>query len=224
MKKTAAIFLLLSFSLSAMETSIFFGLGPGFNSSALNEWIGSSQMGSNMGLNLKFSRINARFAFNPETSGGSSDIVNSPELTELPVNINGTDWPAGMQVNYMGLQYLIGYSVIDNVKYELVPYIGITQNWLSAPYRFEESYNGQNKPDDITYKTDISVGPLFTISNRIHLSRNDILIIDPYFDLGFVFTNFSNQIDPDLEGNHFFFKIGILAGLKLKPSQHKKIR
>jgi len=199
-------FILFIVTLSVGQTcGMFFSLGPGYNNGNIHKWIQTYQMGSNFGLELGFKNILFKAAFNPETSEG--------EKTTKPFDINGITWPAHIQVNFMAFQYLVGYQFEIN-KFQCIPFIGISQSWITVPYRYEETYViFEGKPDVIKYVTGFSYGPMFQLTNRYILENYDLLAnlkAIPYvnIDIGYIKPLFNKFVDNNLTGDHIIIKIG----------------
>jgi len=187
--------LLLSTNISAQALGAYFSLGPGFNTGDINNWINHYQLGGNFGLEYKSANLFWRIALNAETEEGR---------TNKEIELGGNVWPNDIQINFMSVQFLVGYPIIEN-KFKFIIFGGLSGNWLTVPKDYEEKFNSIGS----SQSTGLSVGPLITVSSRYRFWGNNYSFLNAFIDISLIHPMFDSFIDSKINGLHYGFKLGI---------------
>jgi hypothetical protein len=195
------IFLLVSYiNISAQSIGGYFSLGPGFNTRELNSWINNYQLGTNFGLEYNAETLIWRLSFNAETSEGRTDNQ---------IIIDGEIWPSDMQVNFMAVQFSIGYPIRIN-NYSFIFFGGISGSWLNVPNDDKQKFTQVGNSNT---STGLAFGPMITVSSRYKFWRDVFSSFSAFIDLGLIYPMFDIFIDSKLSGIHYNFKLGICLEL-----------
>jgi len=187
--------LLLPTNVSAQTLGAYFSLGPGFNTGDLNNWINHYQLGGNFGLEYNSKNLIWRIAFNPETSEGR---------TNKEVELDGNIWPNDIRINFMSVQFLVGYPVIKD-KIKFIIFGGLSGNWLTVPKADEEKFDNI----DSNKSTSLSIGPMLTFSSRYKFWENNYSFLTTFLDISLIHPMFNSFVDSKISGLHYGFKLGI---------------